>query len=69
MTMQFDPTVEEEGKFHSYVTTHIPWYVRVIWLGFWILCVWYVIAFAIPMAKEFFQPRGGPPPAPLQPIR
>lgn len=44
----------EEGQFHSYQTHHIPWYVRVMWIAFWVGAVWYVIKYAIPMAKNYF---------------
>ena len=30
-----------EGQFHNYTGNHIPWYVRVMWLGFWVLAVVY----------------------------
>lgn len=30
------PTIEEEHQHHSYVSNAIPWYVRFIWLLFWI---------------------------------
>ena len=44
----------EEGQFHSYQTHHIPWYVRVMWIAFWVGAVWYTIKYAIPMAKNYF---------------
>ncbi len=43
-----------ENKYHSYQTHHIPWYVRVMWISFWIGAVWYTIRYAIPMAKNYF---------------
>ncbi len=47
-------SVEEDSRFHTYTTHRIPWYVRVMWIGFWIGCIWYIIKFAIPMARNYF---------------
>lgn len=44
----------EEHKFHTYETHHIPWFVRAIWVAFWILTIWYIIRYAIPSAKNYF---------------
>ena len=38
------PTPDEEHSFHHYRGNVIPWYVRVIWIGFWIFTVYYIIA-------------------------
>jgi len=45
---------EKEHEFHTYTTHRIPWYVRAIWIGFWIGAIWYVVKFAIPMARNYF---------------
>jgi hypothetical protein len=47
-------TPQQDARFHTYATHRIPWYVRLMWLMFWIGLIWYVIAFAIPAAKEYF---------------
>lgn len=47
-------TPREEGKYHTYDSSHIPWYIRAMWILFWIGAVWYVVKFAIPMAKNYF---------------
>lgn len=44
----------EERQFHTYVTHRIPWYVRAMWVCFWIGMIWYLVKFAIPMAKNYF---------------
>jgi hypothetical protein len=41
-------TVEAENQFHMYRGNDIPWYVRLMWLGFWILTVVYVIRYMFP---------------------
>jgi hypothetical protein len=37
-----------EHRFHDYVGNDIPWYVRAIWIGFWIFAVAYTIRFLLP---------------------
>jgi hypothetical protein len=41
-------TAEGEHRFHTYVGTRIPWYVRLIWLGFWIFAVYYTVTYLFP---------------------
>jgi hypothetical protein len=49
-------TPEAEGRFHQYRGNDIPWYVRVMWLGFWILAVVYTIRLLFPALRlELFQ--------------
>ena len=48
------PTAEQEGQFHTYTTHRIPWFIRVMWICFWIGCVWYIIKWAIPSARNYF---------------
>ena len=42
----------EEGRNHTYVGTAIPWYVRLMWVGFWVMTVYYVLVFLIPALKH-----------------
>ena len=45
-----------EHRFHDYVGNDIPWYVRAIWIGFWIFAVTYTIRFLLPaMQVELLQ--------------
>lgn len=39
---------EQELKHHTYVSSVIPWYVRLIWLVFWIFAAAYVIRNFLP---------------------
>jgi len=44
-----------EHQHHNYVGNAIPWYVRAIWIGFWIFAVTYTIRFLFPaMQLELF---------------
>lgn len=44
-----DPdSAQEEGKFHYYVGNRIPWFVRLIWLGFWVFAVYYTVRYLFP---------------------
>ena len=48
-------TIEGEARFHHYLGNDIPWYVRAMWLGFWILAVTYTIQWLFPaMQVELF---------------
>ncbi len=42
----------EEGRRHTYVGTRIPWYVRLLWVAFWIFAVAYVIHFLLPALQH-----------------
>jgi hypothetical protein len=41
-------SAEAEHRFHHYTSNAIPWYVRLIWVGFWIFAVAYTIRFLFP---------------------
>ena len=41
-------TPKTEGQFHHYRGNEIPWYIRLMWLGFWVLAVAYTIKFLFP---------------------
>lgn len=46
-----------EHTHHDYRTSRIPWYVHVIWIGFWILAVIYILRNLVPAMKiELFNP-------------
>ncbi len=48
---------EAEGRFHTYVGNRIPWYVRLIWLLFWVFAIYYVIAYLFPdLQTEIINP-------------
>jgi len=40
--------VQTEHRWHSYVGSRIPWYVRLIWLMFWVFAIYYTIAYLFP---------------------
>ena len=41
-------TPEAENQNHTYITNRIPWLVHVMWVGFWILCITYLILYQFP---------------------
>ena len=44
-----------EEQYHQYTSNDIPWYVRLLWLGFWIFAVVYTIRFLFPaVQRELF---------------
>jgi hypothetical protein len=57
MTEPEKSTAEVEGKFHRYTGNSIPWYVRLIWVGFWAFAVYYAIAYLFPSIQLELFPR------------
>jgi hypothetical protein len=48
-------TVQEEEQYHHYTGNRIPWYVRLMWLGFWIFAIAYTIRLLFPaLQRELF---------------
>ena len=54
MTTEND--IQSDSQFHDYTGNQIPWYVRLMWLGFWVLAVVYTIRYLFPAVQiELFQ--------------
>jgi hypothetical protein len=55
---QTDPnSAVAESRYHTYVGNRIPWYVRLIWLCFWVFAVYYVITYLFPdLQAEILNP-------------
>ena len=48
---------EAESRFHTYVGNRIPWYVRLIWVCFWVFAIYYVITYLFPdLQTEILNP-------------
>jgi hypothetical protein len=48
---------EQENRNHTYTSNVIPWYVRLIWVMFWIFVITYAIKFFIPaIQREMLTP-------------
>jgi hypothetical protein len=46
-----------EHRFHTYESSRIPWYVRLIWILFWIFTAVYVIQYLFPdLQREILNP-------------
>lgn len=56
--MPADPhSTESEHQFHNYTGNRIPWYVRLIWIGFWTFVVIYTVRYLFPaMQIELVSP-------------
>ena len=49
-------TIEADESFHNYTGNRIPWYVRLIWIGFWAFAIVYTIRYLFPAIQaELFQ--------------
>ena len=52
----YKPAVTE-GRFHNYIGSRIPWYVRLVWIMFWVFAVVYVIRYLFPnLQTEILNP-------------
>jgi hypothetical protein len=40
-----------EHQFHHYTGNHIPWYVRLLWILFWIFAVYYTFTYLFPALR------------------
>ena len=50
-------SAEAEHRFHDYTTNRIPWYVRLMWVMFWIAAVYYTLQYLFPaMRIELISP-------------
>jgi hypothetical protein len=57
--MNQDPhSPQAESEYHDYVTNRIPWYVRLVWVGFWIFAAYYTVTYLFPdlQAQKFLGP-------------
>ncbi len=51
-----ESSAEREHQHHHYTGNRIPWYVRLMWLGFWVFAIAYTIRFLFPAVRvELFE--------------
>jgi len=50
-------SAQEEHEYHHYTGNAIPWFVRLIWIGFWIFTAVYTIRFLFPAIQEELFPK------------
>ncbi len=43
---------EQEHVHHTYVGNVIPWYVRLIWILFWIFVIYYSVTYFLPAIQS-----------------
>ena len=46
-----ESTADAEHQYHNYTGNRIPWYVRLIWLLFWIGAVYYTLQYLFPALR------------------
>lgn len=50
------PILKEE-RYHTYAGTRIPWYVRLLWIAFWVFAVSYTFSYLLPaLQRELVTP-------------
>jgi len=42
---------EVESQFHNYTGNRIPWYVRLLWILFWIFAISYALSYLFPALR------------------
>jgi len=42
---------EVEHQYHHYTGNRIPWYVRLLWVLFWIFAVYYTLSYLFPALR------------------
>jgi hypothetical protein len=57
MAEENDRSPEVENRYHHYTGSVIPWYVRLIWVGFWIFAIYYSIRYLFPNLQVELFPR------------
>lgn len=62
-----DPTLLVERRFHSYQTSVIPFFVRLLWVGFYCLAIYYCLAYLFPSLRLEFRGGAGAPRAAERP--
>ncbi|WP_010583768.1 hypothetical protein [Schlesneria paludicola] len=45
-------TPDDELNYHTYSSHVIPWYVRLMWLIFWIFAIGYAITYFLPAIQS-----------------
>lgn len=56
MSTEDQTSAQAEHLHHDYSSNDIPWYVRAIWVGFWVFAVYYTIRYLFPALQlELFQ--------------
>ena len=49
-------STKDENEHHRYSGNEIPWYVRLIWILFWIFAIYYTLVYLFPALQlELFQ--------------
>jgi hypothetical protein len=52
---------QAEHQHHAYVTNRIPWYVRAVWIGFWVFAIYYTVQYLFPaLQTELVIPPAAP---------
>jgi len=43
-----DTPAKVENSYHRYVGNRIPWFVRLLWIGFWCFAIYYTLRYLFP---------------------
>ncbi len=51
VTPASDTAPETEHQYHHYTGNRIPWYLRLMWLLFWVFAVYYTLTYLFPALR------------------
>ena len=49
--------IESDDRYHHYTGNRIPWFVRLMWLFFWIFAIVYTVRFMFPAIRDELFPQ------------
>jgi hypothetical protein len=55
MSNDLELSAETENSYHRYRGSEIPFYVRLLWVGFYSLAIYYVIRYMFPAIQQEFR--------------
>lgn len=50
-------SIEADDRYHHYSGNRIPWFVRVMWIGFWTLTIVYSLRYIFPAIQSELFPK------------
>jgi hypothetical protein len=51
MDLPENTSAQHEHQHHHYSGNAIPWYVRLIWIGFWCFAIYYTVTYLFPAIR------------------
>ncbi len=52
MSHEHPPAYDAEARHLTYTSNVIPWFIRLMWVVFWIFAIWYAVSFFLPAIQR-----------------